>query len=79
VDHVRQLRLEFLAKLHFAGRLSPQTRDELVDAQKEICRQKTEGLAARLEEASSPMARWTYTYRLAVAKAALTWLEEDLD
>ena len=79
VDHVRQLRLEFLAKLHFAGRLSPLTKSELVAAQKEVCRRTTEVLAARLEETSSPMARWTFSYRLAVARAALAWLEEDLD
>lgn len=76
VDHVRQLRLEFLAKLHFAGRLSSQARAELVAAQKEACRQMAEGLAARLEEASNPMARRAFSYRLAVARAALTWLEE---
>jgi DNA-binding PadR family transcriptional regulator len=75
VEHVRDLRLEFLAKIHFLKLNNPKLLETLIEGQKEICR----GKKARMEEQKrlpvSRLERLTYDYRASQAEAACQWLE----
>jgi len=74
VEHIRQLRLEFLAKLHFIGQVRPAGRRELVEAQVKVCAEKVFQLQQRAEAAEDSAERLTFSFRLAMARAALDWL-----
>ena len=75
VEHVRDLRLEFLAKIHFLGNGDSKSLEKLIEGQQGVCREKMGRMAERKGAASSGMERLTYEYRLSQAEAALKWLE----
>jgi PadR family transcriptional regulator, regulatory protein AphA len=75
VAHIRDLRLEFLAKIHFLGKGDSKSLEKLIEGQEEVCRKKMTRIAERKGAASSRMERLTYDYRLSQAEAALKWLE----
>lgn len=76
VDHGRQLRLEFLAKLYFARQEGEATAVALIAAQKEACRR---WLAEQQKQAAAARARpydWlVHQFRLGQMEAMLDWLE----
>ncbi len=46
VEHIRDLRLEFLAKIHFLEKSDRKSVEKLIEAQQEVCRDKL----SRMEE-----------------------------
>ena len=75
VEHIRDLRLEFLAKIHFLDKGDSKSLEKLIEGQQEVCRKKMTRMAERKGAALSGMERLTYDYRLSQAEAALKWLE----
>lgn len=75
VRHMRDLRLEFLAKLFFARRLNGKAEERLLSAQRRVCAEIAAGLAARCQEAESETKRRALDFRRTMAQAALDWLE----
>jgi len=75
VAHIRDLRLEFLAKIHFLGKGDSKSLEKLIEGQQGVCREKMGRMAERKGAASSGMERLTYEYRLSQAEAVLKWLE----
>jgi len=78
VAKVRQLRLEFLAKLHFARLGGPAAEAALIKAQKAVCAEEAARLSQELEEASNFIDQRAGRLRLAMAQAAIDWLEGSL-
>jgi len=75
VEHVRDLRLEFLAKIHFLEINSPKLLENLIEGQQEVCRGKTARMEERKQSSASRVERLTYDYRSSQAEAACKWLE----
>ena len=75
VEHVRDLRLEFLAKIHFLEKSDRKWVEKLIEGQQEVCRDKFSRMEERKRSAPSGMERLTYDFRLSQAQAALLWLE----
>ncbi|MGI9253511.1 MAG: PadR family transcriptional regulator [Thermomicrobiales bacterium] len=77
VTHTREIRLEFLVKLHFVRMLDPEQLPRLIREQREVL----ERLAASQErllagvEADSDFRRAVIDLRLAQTKAAIAWLD----
>lgn len=75
VEHIRDLRLEFLTKLHFLEKRNPKKVENLIEAQQEVCRDKLSRMEERKHSAPSEMERLTYDFRLSQTLAALDWLQ----
>jgi len=75
VEHIRDLRLEFLAKIHFLERGDRKWVEKLIEGQQEVCRDKLSRMEERKRSAPSGMERLTYDFRLSQALAALDWLQ----
>jgi PadR family transcriptional regulator AphA len=75
VEHVRDLRLEFLAKIHFLEKGDRKSVGKLIEGQWEICRQILSRMEERKRSSSSRMERLTYDFRQSQAQAALDWLQ----
>jgi DNA-binding PadR family transcriptional regulator len=74
VAHVRDIRLQFLAKLHFARLAGQKAETRLKQAQQRVCLEKAEGLGRKVEEAANDMERQAFRLRLAMLDAVLAWL-----
>jgi len=76
VDHGRDVRLEFLAKLYFARRAGPETVRTLLEAQRRVCR---EWLARQeMDEALRDAEPYTWLvrrFRAGQIEAILDWLD----
>jgi PadR family transcriptional regulator AphA len=77
VPHGRQLRLEFLAKLHFAQREGPEFAARLVEQQRATCR---DWLSDQHQEAASLRHKYPYQwlvhqFRIGQIEAMLAWLD----
>lgn len=75
VEHIRDLRLEFLAKLFFVEKLNRKLVKDFIEAQQEICRYKISRLEERNRSAPPGLERLTFEFRLSQARAALEWLQ----
>ncbi len=75
VEHIRDLRLEFLAKIHFLEKSDRKWVEKLIEGQQGVCRDKLARLEARKRSTSSEMERLTYDFRQSQAQAALDWLQ----
>ncbi|MCG8350939.1 MAG: PadR family transcriptional regulator [Chloroflexales bacterium] len=77
VEHARDFRVEFLAKLYFAHSESRQVAQELIERQQQVSGQRLVGLrrrAAALEAASS--FDWlVLRYRIGQLEAMMAWLD----
>ena len=76
VEHIRDLRLEFLAKIHFLEKGDQKSLGKLIEGQQEVCRDKLSRMAERKRSAPSGMERLTYDFRLSQTEAALEWLQQ---
>jgi len=74
VKNVRDIRLEFLTKLHFAGFDSPEAMENLVSEQLLVCRRSAERLEDIRRDCKTDTQRAALDYRLAMLNAAQTWL-----
>ena len=77
VRHLRDVRVEFLAKLYFLRRLAPDRVPELVDAELDALRQLNERLGSRESIGSDDAAfgRLALSFRRAQVSHTLGWLE----
>jgi len=75
VEHIRDLRLEFLAKIYFLEKGDRNSVKKLIEGQQEVCRDKLSRMEERKRSASTGMEGLTYGYRLSQTQAALEWLE----
>lgn len=75
VEHVRDLRLELLAKIHFLEKGDQKILGKLIRGQQQVCREKLSRLEERKRSDSSGMERMACDFRQALARAALEWLE----
>jgi PadR family transcriptional regulator AphA len=76
-DHVRDLRIEFLAKLFFFRNLGLQGGDALVDAQIAVLEQVKEGLTAKRRAEGDDYNRLVYGFRISTLTGWLNWLKEE--
>jgi len=76
VHHVRDLRVEFLAKLFFVGRLGLDG-VRLVREQDRVLEQALSRMSDRLERETDPYRRLTAGFKQATARAWRGWLREE--
>ncbi len=76
-DHVRDLRIEFLAKLFFFRNLGLQGGNALVDAEIALLEQVKEGLTAKRRAETDDYNRLVYGFRISTLTGWLNWLKED--
>ena len=75
MEHIRDLRLEFLAKIHFLEKSDRKSLEKLIEGQQEVCRDKLSRMEGRNRSAPSGIERLTYDFRQSQARAALDWLQ----
>jgi DNA-binding PadR family transcriptional regulator len=75
VHSVRDLRIEFLIKLYFAGLNSPEKERQLVADQLAVCREKADRLKEVMRVSESQIERRGLEYRLAMVMTSITWLK----
>ncbi len=76
-DHVRDLRIEFLAKLFFFRNLGLQGGDALVNAQIALLEQVKKGLTARHRAEKDDYNRLVYGFRISTLTGWLNWLKKE--
>ncbi len=77
VQHGREFRQEFMARLYFARRDGPATLDALIAAQEAACVGRTAALAALAQEPGVPqLDRLVLRFRLGQLDAIRSWLAE---
>jgi PadR family transcriptional regulator, regulatory protein AphA len=77
VGNVRDMRLEFFAKLHFARLESHGVASKLLDDQLKVCRKNVKRLVAQLEACGVEAERSILDYRLTMLHATMTWLRKE--
>jgi len=73
-EHVRDLRIEFLAKLFFFDRLSLKGGAQLIKAQIQVLEQTRERIEQRQEKEEVPFNRLVFGFKIATVEAWLQWL-----
>lgn len=76
-EHVRDLRIEFLAKLFFFNRLSLEGGSELIRAQVQALEKVREGMDQRQKREKDPFKKLTIGFRMATIEAWLQWLDNE--
>lgn len=76
VNHVRDMRLEFLAKLWFARQVDPDHERTLIEQQLAVCREKVKRLEALKASCSTEIESRSIGFRLTIVHAAVSWLAE---
>lgn len=76
-DHVRDLRIEFLAKLFFFRELNLQGGRRLVDAQISVLNETRETLLTKRRSEQDAYKRLVYGFRISTLKAWLAWLKQE--
>jgi DNA-binding PadR family transcriptional regulator len=77
VQHGREFRQEFMARLYCAGREGPATLAVLIAAQEAACAERIAWLASQAEDAATaPLDRLVVRFRLGQLLATRTWLAE---
>jgi PadR family transcriptional regulator, regulatory protein AphA len=74
VINVRDMRLEFLAKLHFAQVYSPAAVTDLIDDQLSVCRENVRRVERSRRSCKTATERAALDYRLAMIHAVIDWL-----
>jgi PadR family transcriptional regulator AphA len=75
VAHIRDMRLEFMAKLFFAGCISIDLERKLINDQKKVCSQELERIQQQLNSSMNFIDKRSLTFRQAILEAAIEWLE----
>ena len=76
-NHVRDLRIEFLAKLFFFHNLGLQGGNALVEAQIALMEQVKQKLMAKKQAEQNDYNRLVYGFRISTLTGWLTWLKEE--
>lgn len=79
VGHVRDLRLQFPAKLYFARKHADEFAAELVRRQTEVCRNKRERVQEQIRVCDNDIEREVLRYRIGVIDATIQWLSSLLE
>jgi len=79
VRHVRDLRLEFLSKLHFARETGRGAAARLIRSQIALLEEKYQGMRQKGKSLKTFMETQALRYRQLQTKAAITWLQELLE
>jgi DNA-binding PadR family transcriptional regulator len=74
-ENVRDLRVQFLAKLFFFQRLGLEGGDELINRQVEVMHKAKERLQHRYENGEDPYDRLVLDFKLSTVYAWLEWLD----
>ena len=74
VEHVRDLRIEFLAKLFFFDRLSLQGGDVLIEAQIQSLKQFKKQITIRRKKETDPFRKLVLDFKTATVESWLGWL-----
>jgi hypothetical protein len=74
VTNVRDIRMEFFAKLYFARLESPEVATKLIDDQLKVCRKTAKRMMTRKETSNVEVEREVLDYRLAMLKKTAVWL-----
>ena len=77
VQHGREMRQDFLARLYFASQAGRQPALALIEQQKQVCLLWLDALRIKQQAADSLMAydRFIYAFRICQIQAMLDWLE----
>ena len=76
VEHVRDVRIEFLAKLFFMRELQLKEGPSLVAKQIEVLQEKLRAIGSSKQEITDEFQRVLYSFKVAQTSAALDWLRE---
>jgi PadR family transcriptional regulator, regulatory protein AphA len=76
-DHVRDLRIEFLAKLFFIKELGLEGGSTVVAAQIAVLEEIKRGLTTKKRAEKDLYRRLVYGFRIATMKAWIAWLKEE--
>jgi len=76
VNHVRDMRLEFLTKLWFARQADPDHERTLIEHQLAVCGEKVKRLEDLEASCSTEIESRSIGFRLTIVRAAVSWLEE---
>ena len=74
IRHVRDFRIEFLAKIFFFYHLSIRGGPELIDLQIELFKGIRKRMRQRLNTEKDPYAKFVYGFKLTTVEARLKWL-----
>lgn len=77
--YLRLLRVEFLARLYFFGRLSMPGLDLFVAAQKRVCREQAARFGGMAAEAEDGFRRLVLEFRQGQLEAVVPWLDRCLE
>ena len=75
VPHTRDMRLEFLTKLWFAQKLSPESEKDLINEQLYACREKVRKLRIARNACRTEIEARSLEFRLVTTEAVISWLE----
>ena len=75
VPHVRDLRLEFLCKLHFARARGRGAETRLIKAQMAVLEEKCQGMHSKTKSVDGFMEIQALRFRLSQTEAAVAWLK----
>ncbi|MDQ7784567.1 MAG: PadR family transcriptional regulator [Desulfomonilaceae bacterium] len=75
VHHLRDFRLEFPAKLHFARTHIPELASKLIRQQVRTCRNQKDRLEAARARCKTEIERNVLAYRINIVDATVRWLE----
>jgi len=76
VEHIRDMRIEFMAKLFFVGKLSIKERLTLVDNQIAVLEEKLDAIEHSKEKSADEFQALLYSFKVSQAAAALSWLRQ---
>jgi PadR family transcriptional regulator AphA len=79
VEHIRDLRIEFLAKLFFSQRLSLSEGSELIEKQLTFLKKARENLKKNCEEESDPFNKMVYEIKWMTIDTWKKWLQKHAD
>lgn len=74
VEHVRDMRIEFMAKLFFVRKLFLNERITLVDNQIAVLEQKLQAIECSKDKSADEFRTSLYSFKASQTKAALEWL-----
>jgi len=76
IQHVRDFRIEFMAKLFFIRELQLDLVNSLIDRQIEVLQQKRRGIEGSKEKITDPFENLLFSFKTAQSSAILKWLHE---
>jgi PadR family transcriptional regulator AphA len=76
VNHVRNLRIEFMAKLFFIKELKLQRATDIIDKQIEILHEKLHILQDPKEKSMDEFQKALHSFKIAQTNSAIEWLKE---